>query len=101
MEVRKEVSSGEAVSFSAKSADLDLLLNNQNSLSISPELTRQGSFVVIISKEKIEGTGGELGYIHRLRHGFMSFLFFLKDGASFCYYAFVLRISGLLDIRVS
>jgi len=56
---------------------------------------------VIISKEKIEGTGGELGYIHRLRHGFMSFLFFLKDGASFCYCAYVVRISGLLDIRVS
>ena len=61
MEIRKEVTAGQAVTFSAKSAALSLLLNNQNSLSISPELTRKGSFTVVISKEKIDGAGGKLG----------------------------------------
>lgn len=58
MEVRKDVAVGQAVTFSAQAAALNLLLNNQDKLTISPELTRKGSFVVVISKEKIEGGGG-------------------------------------------
>lgn len=59
MEIRKEGLGGQAVTFTAKSGAVNLLLNNQNSLSISPELTRKGSFVVVISKEKIKGVGGK------------------------------------------
>lgn len=59
MEVHKDVALGQAVTFSAKSADLNLLLNNQDKLTISPELTLKGPFVVVISKEKIDGAGGK------------------------------------------
>lgn len=58
VDVHKDVAVGQAVTLSAKSADLNLLLNNQDKLTISPELTRKGSFVVVISKEKIDGAGG-------------------------------------------
>ena len=59
MEIRKDVVGGQPVTLTAKSGPLSLLLNNQNSLSVSPQLTRQGSFVVVISKDKIEGAGGK------------------------------------------
>ena len=59
MEIRKEGLGGQAITFTAKSGSLNLLINNQNSLSISPELTRKGSFVVVISKEKTEDAGGK------------------------------------------
>ena len=60
VEVRKDVAVGQAVTFSAQAAAQKLLLNNQDKLTISPELTRKGSFVVIISKEKIDGAGGNI-----------------------------------------
>ena len=60
MEVRKDVAAGQAVTFSAQAAAQKLLLNNQDKLTISPELTRKGSFVVVISKEKIAGGGGNI-----------------------------------------
>lgn len=59
MEIRKESLAGEPLTFTAKSGAINLLLNNQNSLTISPELTRRGSFSVVISKEKTQGVGGE------------------------------------------
>ena len=64
MELRKDTALGQAVTFSAKSGDLNLLLNNQDKITISPELTRKGSFVVVISKEKISGGGGNLNDQH-------------------------------------
>jgi len=60
MEVRKDVAVGQAVTFSAQAASQKLLLNNQDKLTISPQLTRKGSFVVVISKEKIDGAGGNI-----------------------------------------
>lgn len=60
MEVRKDVAVGQAVTFSAQAAAQKLLLNNQDKITISPELTRKGSFVVVISKEKINGAGGNV-----------------------------------------
>lgn len=60
MEVRKDVAVGQAVTFSAQAAAQKLLLNNQDKLTISPELTRKSSFVVLISKEKINGAGGNI-----------------------------------------
>lgn len=59
MEIRKDVVGGQPVTLTAKSGPLSLLLNNQNSLSVSPQLTRKGSFFVVISKEKIGGGGGK------------------------------------------
>ena len=59
MEIRKEVSVGQPVTFSAKAGAVSLLLNNQEQVTISPELTRKGSFAVVISKEKIQGGGGK------------------------------------------
>lgn len=58
MDVRKEVSLGQPVTFSAKAGAVSLLLNNQDQVTVSPELTRKGSFVLVISKEKINGEGG-------------------------------------------
>ena len=60
MEVRKDVAVGQAVTFSAQAVAQKLLLNNQDKITISPELTRKGSFVVVISKEKINGAGGNV-----------------------------------------
>ena len=60
MEVRKDVAVGQAVTFSAQAAVQKLLLNNQDKITISPELTRKGSLVVVISKEKINGAGGNV-----------------------------------------
>lgn len=59
MEIRKESLAGEPLTFTAKSGAVSLLLNNQNSVTISPELTRRGSFSVVVSKEKTQGVGGE------------------------------------------
>lgn len=59
MEIRKESLAGEPLTFTAKSGAVSLLLNNQNSLTISPELTRRGSFSVVVSKEKTQGVGGK------------------------------------------
>ena len=58
-EIRKDVSVGQAVTFNAKTADLNLLMNNQDKLTISPALTRQGPFAVVISKDKIAGDAGK------------------------------------------
>ena len=60
MEVRKDVAVGQAVTFSAQAGAQKLLLNNQDKLPISPQLTRKGSFLVVISKEKISGAGGNI-----------------------------------------
>ena len=35
-------------------------MNNQKELTVSPELTSKGSFVVVISKEEIQGGGGKI-----------------------------------------
>ena len=48
------------MTFTAKAGGLLLLMNNQKDLTISPELTSKGSFVVVISKEKIQGGGGKI-----------------------------------------
>ena len=64
MEVRKDVAVGQAVTFSAQAAAQKLLLNNQDKLTISPQLTRKGSFVVVISKEKINRAGGNINCVN-------------------------------------
>ena len=64
MEVRKDVAVGQAVTFSAQAAAQKLLLNNQDKLTISPQLTRKGSFVVVISKEEINGAGGNINRVN-------------------------------------